>query len=125
MLMQSKGVLKRRYRLPNYYICLLLPNNTSNIPTTLPPRHRLSHNPQSNIPLKHHNRLIILQTYRNQITTRAEREMSWEHSSCRPELNVLEGTIFLEGECGERVGGDGSAVVGRGIGDVEGGVVAV
>lgn len=51
--------------------------------------------------------------------------MSWEHSSCRPELGMLDGTILLKGEGGKRVRGYGSAVAGVGVGDFKGGVVAI
>jgi hypothetical protein len=85
ILVQSN--LVRNY--PSYFPSLLLPNNTSNIPTPNPPRHRLTHNPQHNIPLKHNNRPIILHAHRNQISRLTQRKMSREHSSCRPELDMI------------------------------------
>lgn len=38
---------------------------------------------------------------------------------------MLDGTILLKGEGGKRVRGYRSTVVGVGVGDIEGGVVAV
>ena len=75
-------------------------------------------------PLNNHHPSIILRSHRGQ-SSGLDGELARVHAACWRSLGVIEfGRRVVDGPCDESVGGDGSAVLGIEVGDLEGGDVA-
>lgn len=77
------------------------------------------------LPLHNHHPSIILQSNRGQSSGLVDGELARVHAACGGALGVVEfARRVVDGPCDDGFGGDGGAVLGIEIGDLEGGDVA-
>ncbi len=77
------------------------------------------------LPLNNHHPSIILQSHRGQGPGLVDGELARVHAAGWGALGVVQfARRVVDGPCDEGVGGDGSAVLGVEVGDLEGGDVA-
>ena len=83
--------------------------------------HHLPNQPSRNIPLKHHDPIIVLQRRRDKRTREIQRETTRVPTTSRSGLNQFqEACVLVDGEGDQGVGGKGGAVRGVEVGDCEG-----